>query len=171
MPRLSCTVTVAATGLASENVTVAASACPSPSGLMLDGSTVTALVARQRDRRRTAEQTAGRRQRAVAGRVLRLDAPARGDAREPRARPRPSARPSVQATLEPVPALLAIVVPAASSTRTVHESDPESVAAKRTGYDVSGARLRREDLGQPARVGVLGDLAAAARRSCLPGSR
>ena len=43
-------------------------------------------------------------------------------------------RPSqVQATLVPVPVLLAIVVPAASSTRTVHESDVESVAAKRTG--------------------------------------
>ena len=44
-----------------------------------------------------------------------------------------------------MPDLLAMVVPAASSTRTVHVSEDDSVAEKRTGYEVrtlaSGAKI------------------------------
>ena len=120
MPRLSCTVTVAATGLASENVTVAASGLPVAIGVdarrfdgdrarRWQGATGGALPSRP--------PVAG--QRAVAGRVLRLDVQL---AATPGATGAPAAeRPSqLQATLEPVPDLLVIARRAVSSTRTVH---------------------------------------------------
>ncbi len=144
VPIESCTVTVTFAGAASEKVTVAASACPSPSGLMLEGATLTALVAPCTSGVAvpSSPPVAGSARLPAASCASMLQLAATPGATGVPAAERPS---HVHATDAPVPDLLAMVVPAASSTRTVHVSEDESVAEKRTGYEVralaSGAKI------------------------------
>ena len=147
MPNASSTVTETVAADVTENETVAASACPSPSGLMLEGETVTAPIGPCTGGVVPSRPpVAGMAWFPAESRAVIVQLAATPGATDAPALVRPS---QLHARLEPVPVWLASVAPAASSTLTVQVRDDESVAENLTGYDVSALAAGAKIFGNP----------------------